>query len=116
MKYKYIGTEEQLIEHGFVDGDMSYSHGAYHTNYGFTRVAKDFKTKTLFVAIITRISVYNIEQETTKNYKSNRIVIIQANKRRNYGGYMWGSYHETQDDITPYIQDLIDANLVEVIA
>jgi len=81
MKYKYIGTEEQLIEHGF-----------------------EIHTHKIYMSYATRsdgINYFNI--------------FINLNEKSNYYKGIYFNDIDNTDDITPYIQDLIDANLVEVI-
>ena len=83
MKYKYIGTEEQLIEHGF---EM------LHTGTLVQGSKYIDDTHSLYIVLEWR------------NFPNYGLRIIE-----------W-VYYECDDDITPYIQDLIDAKLVEVIA
>ena len=75
MKYKYIGTEEQLIEHGFV---LVYTNVMLYERKGAKEIFVHFKSD-LYVNRIIRPNSYD--------------------------------YLVVQEDI----QDLIDANLVEVI-
>jgi len=81
MKYKYTGTEEQLIEHGFdVRHDVTLVHGEKYID----------DTHSLYIVL------------EWGNFPNYGLRIVE-----------W-VYFEYTDDITPYIQDLIDANLVEV--
>ena len=82
MKYKYIGTEEQLIEHGFkMNHTGTLVHGSKYID----------DTHELYIVL---------EWGNFPNYD---LRIIE-----------WNSY-DCDVEFTPYIQDLIDANLVEVI-
>ena len=78
MKYKYIGTEEQLIEHGFI----------IRKQYGVAIRKHKIDYKKLFINL-----------DMCDLYEQN---IIQ--------------YNYNDNEINPSdIQDLIEANLVEVI-
>jgi hypothetical protein len=80
MKYKYIGTEEQLIEHGF---EMEHTGSLVHG-----------------IKVIDESHALYVVLEISWDYPIRLI--------------LW-DFDDCNDDITPYIQDLIDANLVEVI-
>jgi len=86
MKYKYIGTEEQLIEHGFNMQHIQYRHDDFVHGTKFIDV-----THELYI-ILTCGSYSEFDDENEQ--------IIQ-----------WDD--DCTDDITPYIQDLIDDKLVE---
>lgn len=86
MKYKYIGTEEQLVERGFkltLNGDE-------YINYAY-REKNESDEYGIFM--ILKSPVENKVRLLTFNYTSLR----------------------QHTDITPYIQDLIDDGLVEVV-
>jgi len=89
MKYKYIGTEEQLIEHGF-----EMEHIKYRCD-DLVHGTKSVDDSHVLYIILVYGSYTEFDDEDEK--------IVQ-----------WDD--DNTDDITPYIQDLIDANLVEVIA
>ena len=93
MKYKYIGTEEQLVERGFIV-DTS------NSRIGYIWYDKDciLEKKSFGDLITILIKNYN-------NPKDEDIRLIMFNLE----------YTHKNDDITPYIQDLIDDGLVEVI-
>ena len=83
MKYKYIGTEEQLKEHGFeMDHTVTLIHGSKYIDF----------THSLYVVL------------SWGNFTNYEVRIIEWN------------FYDCDVEFTPYIQDLIDANLVEVIA
>ena len=81
MKYKYIGTEEQLKE-------------------------RKFETYQIF-----GYSPYALRKDDINYYT----IHINLNKNSKWFNHITFNYNSNTDDITPYIQDLIDANLVEVI-
>ena len=83
MKYKYIGTEEQLIEYGFeIDGqDLRFKCAVKNRNH----------VDRLYISL-------------------GRLAIGETNI------ITFDDMNRDDEDITPYIQDLIDANLVEVSA
>lgn len=83
-QYKYIGTEEQLVEHGY---DMR----------------GDFACKKTDVEIM-------YHGELTKDY-----ILVGFSKSEN-GDIYWDMWDGNTNDITPYIQDLIDDGLVEVLS
>lgn len=83
MKYKYIGTEAQLVEHGFERSDYSHDGYSYRRNQG--------KTDKSDIIIFFELSYYEI----------------------NVFMHNWDKYDNCY--IKPYIQDLIDDGLVEVV-
>lgn len=88
-RYKYIGTEDQLVEHGFVkDNECSDEHTVWYD--------KDCLNNPK-----------EIDDVLTVAFKGSHRVrgIFQFN---------YPERDETED-IAPYIQDLIDDGLVEVV-
>lgn len=87
MKYKYIGTEEQLVERGF---DMEHLYGQNQLIHG-TRRHDECDGE-----------IYIILDWGLKTPQGNERFI------------QWND--ERESDITPYIQDLINDGLVEVLS
>ena len=83
-KYKYIGTEEQLMEFGF---EMQ---GFKEDGYSYFAVKNGDNEDSIFIPL------------NNVCLSPNRIIKFNLNYRDG-------------ENITPYIQDLIDANLVEVV-
>jgi len=95
MKYKYIGTVKQLMEHGF-----------YNNEWGKNNEPIEVDENGIYEAIKIVGNVAITVEDLT--YYNSGIYV---------GAYGISKDNRNQDiDITPYIQDLIDANLVEVIA
>ena len=116
MKYKYIGTEEQLVARGFENVMESFNSGFAKTktsNIHFRRVAKDTKKQTYYIGLVLTSVHYDIDKMVSTKYKANRFELYHKNKRINYQGYM----SEIHSDIfeVKHIQDLIDDGLVEVV-
>ena len=82
-RYKYIGTEEQLVAHGFVVWN------------GYSRYATKNKGH------IDSLHIPLNEECWLDNVGVVRFDIVKRD--------------ESGEDITPYIQDLIDDGLVEVV-
>ena len=82
-RYKFIGTEAQLVEHGFE------INGIEPNKYADKNYANDLEN-SLYISL-------------SENYKAEP-----------YREVSWNLI-DKKDDITLYIQDLIDANLVEVV-
>lgn len=82
-RYKYIGTEKQLIEHGYtMNGDFAYKETDLKVVW--------YDDKLLYDNVI--VSFHKSE----------------------YRHIYWDMWDENKNDITPYIQDLINDGLVEV--
>ena len=87
-RYRYIGTEEQLVEWGFVrDNDNSDEYTVWY------------------------------DKDCLENPKESDDVLIVATSGSNrVKGFLQFNYTDRPyETITPYIQDLIDANLVEAV-
>ena len=115
MKYKYIGTEEQLVERGYHK-----SHVAVFP----TAMTKIIDDKHVIEVCMEEPS-YNMwdgrDWKQSKIFelwqcsvvkKSNNKILLEPNVKEHW-------YYEKKqygiEDITPYIQDLIDDGLVEVV-
>ena len=83
MKYKYIGTEQQLVERGFERENYDYD------GYSYSRCQK--KSKKSDIVIFFNSRLYEDE-------------VFMHN---------WDEHDNCY--IKPYIQDLIDDGLVEVV-
>lgn len=81
MKYKYTGTEEQLIEHGF---EISWG------NSDYKYAVKSYPEHNAIYIALGKLAFGDVRM-ITFNFESRKA------------------------SVKPYIQDLIDANLVEVI-
>ena len=86
-QYKYIGTEEQLVERGFVkDNECSDEHTVWY------------------------------DKDCLNNPKEIDDVLTVAFKgSHRVRGIFQFNYRERTEDIASYIQDLIDDGLVEVV-
>lgn len=86
MKYKYIGTEEQLVEHGYkIDGYNKKS-------YAYWACKDEGSYNSIYIPL------------NDNCYNKNHSITFNRTPRNKSG-----------EDITPYIQDLIDDGLVEVV-
>lgn len=89
MKYKYIGTEEQLVEHGFEMEHEDFGTNSRPLIHGVR------KTDTDEVYVLLQYSF---------DYLDDDIRLL-----------CWNIWGDNPLDIMPYIQDLIDDGLVEVV-
>jgi len=102
MTYKYIGTEEQLIENGYKLGQNT-------TNVSYNHYGKVFdKQRDNMIKINGNIKnfIFIIDVDW-KESKKIRFELTTKTALRCYS-------YENKEVIAPYIQDLIDKGLVEV--
>jgi len=113
MKYKFIGTEQDLIDNGFEKSKLIFSSYGYMPSYiaSLHRIIVDDKKKTIWLTYVDKISNYNLESKKNEYTKTNKFIVMTANKRK-YGGY---NHIDTLILMNKHIQDLIDKGLVEVI-
>ena len=88
MKYKYIGTEEQLVQHGFYKDD-DYEKWAEITSYD--------------------------KQIDGAEDPGDTVTIFTTGAMKNRNKFVFNMSSRHTEDISIYIQDLIEAGLVEVI-